>query len=228
MKTELESNDCGRRIVVGRNSHIWSVLSQSKLIDTQAYQAIGHRELSDFQFSSQDTVWILSYSRNPVENEAILQRLKEAAVANVCYITSASTNVVRITECYEYPRVKRLAHQSAITTCQAKVLSIGLFYTEENDLPSGTTAATSAKELANFIENPVWEPQAEFTRLFRPISRPFKNELEKRLYISYGKLQKLCGSYPCLMRPFDLVLRTLNMRWYGYIYLSNRLWFMTT
>lgn len=228
MKTRLESSDCGRKIVIGCNSHIWSVLSQSKLIDTQVYQAIGHRELCDFQFSSKDTVWILSYSRNPTENEAILQHLKEAAVAEVCYITSASTNVVSITECYEYPRVKRLAHQSAIATCQAKVLSIGLFYTEENELPCGTTAATSAQELANFIKSPIWDPQAEVTRLFRPISRPFKSGLEKSLYISYGILQKMCGPYPCLMRPFDLILRTLNMRWYGYIYLSNRLWFMTT
>lgn len=224
----MEPHNHGRQIVIGRNSHIWSVLSCSELLDASVFQAIGHRELQDFQFSSQDTVWILSYSRNPAENEAILQRLKKAGVAQVAYVTSASTNVSDITECYEYPRVKRLAHQTAIHQCRAKVLSIGLFYTDETELPCGTTAATSSKEMGEFMSAPHWDDQAEFTRLFRPITRPFKNRMEKALYISYGKLQKLCGSYPCLMRPFDLVLRTLNMRWYGYLYLSNRLWFTTT
>jgi hypothetical protein len=224
----MKSHHHSRHIVIGRNSYIWSVLSRSGLLDTSIFQAIGHREINNFQFTSQDTIWVLSYSRIPSENRAILQRLKEAGVTNVVYITSASTNVTHITKCYEYPRIKQQAHQLAINLCQAKVLSIGLFYTDEVELPCGTTAATSAQEMAKFMITPNWDNHAEPTRLFRPITRPFNNRLEKKLYILYGKLQELCGSYPCLMRPFDLVLRTLNMHWYGYLYLSNRLWFTMT
>jgi len=222
------SNNEGRQIILGRNSRIWSVLSQSELIKKYEFQAIGHFELRDFQFMPQDTVWVFSYSRDPADNEAILQHLKTVGVSAVNYITSASTNVSAITNCYEYPRVKQQAHKAAIEVCGARVLSIGLFYTNETELPCGTTAATSAVELAAFMKQPVWDDHAEFTHLFQPITRPFQNLLEKMLYSSYGRLQDLCGSYPCLMRPLDFILRMFKMRWYGYLYLSNKLWFTTT
>lgn len=228
MRNQVEFNNSGRHIVIGRNSRIWSVLVRLGLLDVKIFQAIGHQELSEFQFVPQDTVWIFSYSRNPEENEAILQHLARLKVAVVVYVTSASTNVTCITDCYEYPWVKSQAYLAAIKICKANVLSIGLFYTHETELPCGTTAATSAQELAEFMSAPSWDHQAEFTRLFSPVTRPFQNQLEERLYASYGKLQKLCGSYPCLMRPFDFALRMMNMRWYGYLYLSNKLWFTKT
>jgi hypothetical protein len=227
MQNQVEVNKSGRQIVIGRNSKIWSVLTQQGLLDTQIYQAIGHRELSEFQFVPQDTVWVFSYSRNPTENDALLLHLANLKLARVVYVTSASTNVATITNCYQYPLVKSQAHLTAIKICKANILSIGLFYTQETELPCGTTAATSAQELAEFMSAPSWDHQVEFTRLFTPVTRPFKSRLEERLYVSYGKLQTLCGSYPCLLRPYDLVLRTLNMRWYGYLYLSNKLWFTT-
>lgn len=217
-----------RQIIIGRNSHIWTVIKQSSQIKNSRFQAISHSELKSFEFEAQDTVWILSYSRIPSENEQILQHLKDSRVSKVIYITSASTNIADTTQCYEYPRVKRLAHQAARKICAAEVLAIGLFYSVESELPCGKTAATSADELITFLQTPHWNTQAEFTTLFQPIERPFRNNLEKGLFSLYGNLQKLCGPYPCLLRPFDIVLRALNMRWYGYLYLSNKLWFTTT
>ena len=51
-----------------------------------------------------------------------------------------------------------------------------------------------------------------------------RHAAEALLYRLYGRLQALCGSRPCLLRPLDLLLRGLGMRWYGYTHLSNRLW----
>ncbi len=226
MKSSEKFSSC-KQVIIGRNSHIWSVISKSKQINTLGFQAISHNEVEDFTFSPLDTVWVLSYSRIPTENEYILKYLRDSGVSKVVYITSASTNIADITNCYEYPQVKCLAHQAARKICDAEILSIGLFYSEKNELPSGKTMATSANELITFMLNPCWSTRAELTALFQPIERPFRSSLEKGLFTLYGKLQKICGPYPCLLRPVDVILRAFNMRWYGYLYLSNQLWFTT-
>ena len=226
--SQSEVSNETRHIVVGCNSYIWSILSRSTWLNFRAFHAISHRELEGFKFYANDSVWIFSYSRVVAENDTMFRCLAAAGVSNVVYVTSASTNVISITNCYEYPRIKQLAHESAIRICDAKVLSIGLFYTDQKSLPGGITASTSAKELALFMGAPSWADDGEVTHLFRAIERPFATGRELFIYKRYGELQRLCGSFPCLMRPIDLVLRIFGMRWYGYLYLSNRLWFTTT
>jgi len=222
------SDIIGRReVIIGSNSIIWKQLSNHDLLSGTSVEAISHREVESYDFLKSDRVWVLSYSREHQENLDLLNMIKNSSVNEVVYVTSASTNVLEVCDCYEYPKAKAKAHEAARLICNARILAIGLFYVDECDLPAGTTAATSAKMFAEFIQSPDWNTTDTIQLLFKPITRPFNSVFEKLMYTSYGKMQSLCGSMPCILRPLDLVLRSLNMRWYGYLYLSNKLWFTT-
>lgn len=215
-----------RLIVLGRNSKVWQSLKKSHLLVNASILAIGHAELTTFRFLPGDNVLVFSYSRSAKENFLLLEYLSKQNKVSVFYISSASTNVTSITRCYSYPRVKQQALEDAIRICNAKIINIGWFYNVVTELPPGLTAATSVDEIAMLIQEGM--PFSDrFLNLFHLVERPFRREFEKKLYRWYGVLIEGCGSYPCLLRPLDLILRTLGMRWYGYLYLSNRLWSTT-
>lgn len=192
--------------------------------------AVGHADVATFGFTSADRVWVLSYSRDPDANRALLGTLARTAVREIVYVSSSSTIVAAVTECYEYPRVKLRAELDALSlSATARVLTIGMMYENEAQLPAGANVATSYAELAAFVSKPVWpEEGGRRTRLFRVVQRPFGNPLEHWAYRGYARLMCHLASRPCVLRPLDLVLRTLGVRWYGYVHLSNRLWTSTT
>ena len=217
-----------RDVVLGSGSKVWATLSQRTELVQRFRHAIGHRELKTFEFHATDRVWVLSYSRIADENRAILHELQRAGVQQVVYVSSSSTVVTQVTRCYEYPRVKLVAEQQALELSQSKVLTIGLMYEDEQELPSGDNIATCYRELAAFMLAPDWpEAAGRRKRLFQVISRPFHGSIEPALHGLYGRLMSFAGGRPCLLRPFDLVLRMLQFRWYGYVFLSNRLWIST-
>lgn len=217
-----------RDIVLGRSSKVWQAVSREPGIAQRFTHAIGHRDLETFQFTDADRVWVLSYSRNPVDNEAIIARLRRAGVAEVVYVSSSSTIVGQRTRCYEYPRVKLLAETEALRWPQARVLTIGLMYRHAAELPAGENIATSYSELAQFMLAPRWSDDgSRRTPLLRRVRVSFRHAIEARLFLAYGALIDASGAHPCLLRPLDLALRVLGMRWYGYTYLSNRLWIST-
>lgn len=217
-----------RDVVLGSGSKVWTALSRRAEMAQRFRHAIGHRDLKTFEFRTTDRVWVLSYSRLADENRAILQHLQSAGVNQVIYVSSSSTIVGRTTRCYEYPRIKQIAEMHALELSQSKVLTIGLMYEDEQELPAGDNIATSYQELATFMLAPDWpDDGGRRNRLFRVISRPFNGSIEPALHWVYGRLMLFAGRRPCLLRPFDLVLRALQFRWYGYVYLSNRLWIST-
>lgn len=219
----------GRRdIVLGSNSVVWRRLSADARIAKRVVHAIGHRDMAAFEFTANDRLWVFSYSRREDENSALLARLCEAGVAEIIYLSSSSTCVAAKTSCYEYPRVKRQADLRVTEMPNGRVLTVGLIYGAEEELPAGENVATSIRELAEFMLAPNW-PAGNGNRknLLRAVKRPFSNRLEKILYRSYGAAIMAAGRYPCLLRPIDLILRSLGMRWYGYVYLSNRVWIST-
>jgi hypothetical protein len=232
-KTDLHQRDhlplVERQIVLGRNSKVWRELAQHPKLKDREFIAIGHAELESFTFLATDRVWVFSYSRNQQENEALLNSLQRAKVAEVVYVSSSSVKVAAKTNCYEYPRVKLKAEQFALSNPAAKVLTIGLVYNLETELPAGENIATSIGEIAGFMAAPSWLGQSQrTTHLFKTVSRDFSGAIEKLAYDAYGKLIFACASYPCALRPIDLLLRVFRMRWYGYVYLSNQLWISTT
>ena len=228
MTYNLKLDENQRQIVIGSNSQIWKSLSNSELKGNPEFQAISHSEVASFDFNPQDNVWILSYSRNPKENESLFLQLAVTRLANIFYITTATTNVLEVTRCYEYPRIKGLAQNASTLILEAHIVSIGVFYEEESCLPPGLTAATSAKELASFMKRPFFNFNGEPILLFRLVSRSFNRKFEKVVYLLYGMALRACGPFPCLLRPLDFFLRLLGVRWYGYLYLSNKLWSTTT
>jgi hypothetical protein len=201
------------------------MLSRREAIARRVSHAIGHRDLPTFEFAPSDRVWVLSYSRQPQENTALLERLRAAGLDDVIYVSSSSTVIGRATACYRYPRVKQLAEADARRLLGARILTIGLVYDDPEDLPAGNNIATACSELADFMLEPSW-PDEEGRRkyLFRVVRRPFRSSVERALYRLYGRLMTAARSRPCLLRPIDVVLRALRMRWYGYVYLSNRTW----
>lgn len=217
--------EAAREIVLGSGSKVWKSLAAQPALAGWAAAAIGHAEVNAFKFSAGDRVWIFSYSRREGENLALLARLQAAGVRELVYVSSASTIVDSITACYDYPRVKLAAERSTLALPQGRVLTLGLVYTHPSELPAGANIATSVAALAEFMTARSWPASAARTRqLFDVVDRPFAGALERRLFDVYGVLLTLSGRHACLLRPLDLVLRSLGMRWYGYTYLSNRLW----
>jgi hypothetical protein len=217
-----------RDVFVGCHSKVWQALSRRSVVAARSPQAIGHRELANFAFAPRDRVWILSYSRVEAENVALLELLRHSGVHETVYVSSSSTIASTLTACYEYPRVKARAELDALTLPNAKVLTIGLMYDDTAQLPAGTNVATSYDELAAFVASPAWpEDGARRKHLFRIVRRPFSNAAEQWAYLGYGRLMQWAGARPCLLRPLDVLLRALGARWYGYVYLSNRLWIST-
>lgn len=218
-----------REVVIGSHSKVWHGLSRHIGAARTLPLAIGHGEVAAFAFTPRDRVWVLSYSRLPAENAALLELLRHAGVGEIVYVSSSSAIVSELTRCYEYPRVKLRAELDALTLPNARVLTIGLMYEEPSELPGGADVATSFAELAAFVAAPEWPDGAgRRKRLFRVVRRPFTRALERAAYTAYGQLLRGSGSFPCLLRPLDLLLRACGARWYGYVYLSNRLWISTT
>lgn len=217
----------GRNVVLGVNSAIWKRLANHASLAKSPPIAIGHRDLRTFAFSPDDTVWVLSYSKLHQENIELLDYLAGLNLRAIVYLTSSSTIVTKVTRCFRYPLTKYLAETHARRFANAKIVTIGLVYMTETELPAGSNIATSYHELAQFISAAEWPAQGVDKRLFRIVERNFGSSVEKLLYRLYGSLQQLCGSQACLLRPFDLLLKLLGMRWYGYTYLSNRLWIST-
>jgi hypothetical protein len=214
-----------REVVLGRSSTVWQRLSAEPQLASRVGAAIGHHDLASFEFSPGDRVWVLSYSRDPRENSAMLQRLHAAGVREIVYVSSASTIVAQRTRCYEYPRVKLQAEQEALALPEAKLLTIGLMHDSVDELPAGTNIATRHAELAAFMLQPDWpDGGGRGKRLFHVEQRPFGSAFERAACGLYSSLLMAAGSRPCLLRPLDLILRLLGWRWYGYTCLSNRLW----
>ena len=217
-----------RHIFLGRHSKVWQGLAPRLTKVPCACIAIGHRDLTHFAFLPDDSVWVLSYSRRADENAALIAALKAANVAQIVYLSSSSVIVEQRTRCYEYPRVKQLAEQAVLALANGKVLTVGLVYGQLDELPRGPNVATSLDELAGFVGAPHWPAeQGKAKHLFRPISRPFSGLVERAAYRAYGGLMRVCGGFPCALRPFDVLLRAFGARWYGYVFLSNRLWIST-
>lgn len=214
-----------REVVLGRNSKVWRALSRLPGVSDTFEHVIGHLQLDRFEFTRQDRVWVLSHSRDPRENSRMLQRLLDSPVEQVVYISSASTIVLNVTRCYSYPLTKGLAEDRVLRDARGRVLTIGLVYEDAAELPSGRCVATHVEELARFMKSPKWGDRNDATtQLFRLVDRPFRSSLEHVAYRVYGSLISRLDRYACLLRPFDAALRLLGYRWYGYTFLSNRLW----
>jgi hypothetical protein len=214
-----------REIVLGRSAKIWKAISTKAGVTERFGHAIGHAQLPSFEFTPQDRVWVFAYSTEASENTAMLTRLKQAGVAEIVYITSSSTLIAPLTDCYAYPRAKKRAEDEAAQIPNCKILTLGLVVESLDELPAGVNAAITHDEIAQFMLNPVWPvDQGRRAHLLRRVERPFAHGGERALYALYGMLMSALSRQPCLLRPVDLVLRTLNMRWYGYTFLSNRLW----
>jgi hypothetical protein len=217
-----------REVILGRSAKIWQAIAQRPGMAERFPLAISHTELPSFAFTQHDRVWVLAYSRLPQDNSRMLQQLQAAGVAEIVYITSSSTIIATMTSCYEYPRAKKQAEDAAAALANGKVLTLGLVVETLDELPAGSNAATTIDEIAAFMLSPKWMTDGgKRTHLLRIVQRPFGGVLERVLYGLYGALMHVVPSKPCLLRPFDLVLRVMGMRWYGYTFLSNRLWTTT-
>lgn len=217
----------GRDIVIGKNSTVWRALAQAEPLRLAQFVAIGHGELNTFAFRPDDRVWVLSYARDMDANKRMFEQLRQAGDVSVIYISTATANVDEVTRCYEYPRVKRECERLSRSMLNALILRIGVVYRSESELPGGPTMATRLSEIAAFMADAgVTRRTQEPVALFSAVTRPFSSALEHAAFGSYGILQRW-APWPCLLRPLDIVLRALGWRWYGYLYLSNRLWLTT-
>ncbi|XIA64110.1 hypothetical protein ACFIOY_35115 [Bradyrhizobium sp. TZ2] len=218
-----------REVIIGKNSTVWRELTKRPDIGARFQVALGHNDLHGTGFLPTDRLWIFSYSRKAEENAALIERLKRAGAAEYVYVSSATTNVVPQTGCYNYPTVKLLAQNLARERLNARVLTIGVVFDRISELPGGATIATSYDDLARFMLAPQWPDRVEQpVRLFRSCERPFESKAEEIAFRMYGYAMNVLRRWPCVLRPVDFVLRGMGYRWYGYLYLSNKTWLTTT
>ncbi len=213
-----------REVVIGSNSRVWKASAADPRIAARFGLAIGHAQLGQFAFTPADRVWVFSYSRNPAENSQMFSILAAAGVREVVYVATASAIVSCCTDCYEYPRVKRLAELEARQRLAARVLTLGVVYNRLEELPAGLTMATSQASINEFLLDPQWLDGEHDRRLFVPVNEPFATRPEAWAHRIYGALIWRLRRWPCALRPLDLLLRLAGFRWYGYVYLSNLLW----
>jgi len=218
-----------RVVVIGSHSRTWHALAGRAALSTTVDFAIGHADAAGFRFLPTDRVWVLSYSRQADGNRQLLALLRAAGVQQICYVSSSSVIACQVSRCYEYPRVKEDAELATLAAPGGRVLTLGLLYDDAAELPGGDNVACSHDELADFMLHPTW-PDADGRRkfLFRRVRRPFSGPFESAAFALYDRALRACGAYPCLLRPVDFALRLCGWRWYGYVRLSNRLWYSTT
>jgi hypothetical protein len=218
-----------REVVVGRNSKVWRASVRNVAVARRFEQSIGHAEVEHFRFEPGDRVWVFAYSRKPAENSRLLAALEAAGARDVVYVSTATTNVTQLTGCYAYPRVKRLAEEEARRRFGARVLALGLVMDSLAQAPPGRHAITLQSRVDQFLLEPHW-PLEEGRRmhLFEPVTVQFSRAWERRVHYLYDRMQWALRRAPCLLRPIDLLLRAAGIRWYGYVNLSDRLWFTTT
>lgn len=214
-----------RNVVVGKNSFLWQKLSQRDDVKGADFVALGHSELSAFEFRRDDRVWLFSYSKREDENNRMIDFLISARVSSIVYLGSSSSIVVEVTNCYQYPRVKADAESRVLESPIGFSVVLGMVVHCDDELPGGTSVVTTIDELAEFLLSPTWPSDESHRRLlFRQVVRPFSSMTERKLYSAYGHMMAKVGAFPCVLRPIDFLLRSLNFRWYGYTYLGNRLW----
>jgi hypothetical protein len=217
-----------REVVIGRNSKVWRAVSRNPAVSARFRIALGHVEIAAFAFSAADRVWVLSYSRVQQDNTKLLMALESAGVREVVYVSTATTIVTGITRCYEYPRVKQAAEDEARARLNARILTLGLVVASLQEVPPGHNTTTLQSTIEAFLLAPHW-PHDGGTRmhLFEPVDVPFTRAWEAALHRIYDTMQWTLRSWPCVLRPFDVLLRAAGIRWYGYVNLSNRLWTTT-
>ncbi len=213
-----------RHIVIGKNSAVWHSLAHAEGIAGKFNIALSHSEVGGFPFSAEDEVWIFSYAPTDAGNVQLFDTLAAAGISNAVYVSSASVIATDVTQCYRYPSIKKRAELEAQKRIGASIVRLGLVYREPRELPAGSNMATSIAKLAGFMSQDSAPPAGAIVNLFERTDRPFSGRVEQSLYSWYGSLQSAAGRWPCLLRPIDYILRGLGMKWYGYVYLSNRLW----
>lgn len=217
-------------VIVGGGARIWRALCALPDFPAERFVVLHHDQCASHHFATGSRVWILAYGRRPQDNLRLIEQLRDRAVGcEFVYVSSSSCIVNTISGCYGYPRIKQQAARAATRLLGARTLLLGLVHGSPEELPRGTNAATPLGLLRDFLLAPRWpaDRHAEVPLLVT-VTRPFTGVLEARLHAGYGLLQKLCGRWPCLLRPLDVLLRAAGIRWYGYVYLSNRLWTATS
>lgn len=210
-------------MIVGRNSVIWRAISAR----LPHVSAIGHSEIATFEFRPDDIVWIFSYSLREQENRSMFHALSSGKAQRFVYVSSATANVADRHECYAYPRAKRAAEKAAGEILRAQIVRLGIVFDDPDEIPHGWQAQTSLDDIVAALESSVADGIESLPlRLFELRQRPFTRASERLAYALYGALVRILP-VPCLARPLDVVLRALGWRWYGYVFVSNRLWLTT-
>ncbi len=209
--------------MIGRSSALWTRIAGRVLAARPATLAVGHREIDQLQLSDGDQVWIFSYAPDEDANRRLLERLAARGSARHIYVSTATANIAGRIRCYRYPRVKAEAERDAARILGAETVRIGLIHDNPDELPAGFSVVTRLDDLVAAIVDPGRLPRAEggVGHLYNPVERPFSGAVERMSHNGYGALLRLCGSQPCLLRPLDLLLRSIGWRWYGYFRLSN-------
>ena len=141
-----------REVVLGRSSTVWRRLSADPALAARIGAAIGHSDLATFAFTPADRVWVLSYSREPQENSALLARLRDAGRARDRLRLVARPRSSRSARAATSIRASSNRRKTRHWHCpNTKVLTVGLMHDSAAELPAGSNIATRYADLAAFM-----------------------------------------------------------------------------
>lgn len=219
-----------RIVVIGRNSVLWSRIGGHILEQRPDTIAVGHRDIAKLRLTADDCVWIFSYAPSMEANRGLFGRIAALGAGQHVYLSSATANIADRARCYRYPRIKAQGEKDAAAILGAASVRIGLIHDDPAELPAGVSVATRLDDLVSAMTAGEGDfgPAGHVVHLHQLIERPFPNAAERAAYRGYGRLLRQLESRPCVLRPLDLVLRTIGWRWYGYFRLSNEQCLTTT
>jgi hypothetical protein len=209
-----------RIILVGKNSGLYR--NFKLYFDDFIDEAISHNDVHNFKFSKSDVLIILSYSFNTNLQRYFIGLLKKTSVNQIIVFSTVACLVSEKIKCYAYPDLKLQSEKNfrrsiprtvifrfgTIIDGQSRYVYRGTYVTEISDVVNGVKSAIKLHLKSKVIS------------IYNFCEFNNKNCFEYLLYQYYYKVISRM-SYPCLLRPLDLILRIVfGYKWYGYGVLS--------
>jgi len=204
-----------RKIIIGKNSKLFLNFKSEflRIFDL----CLSHKDLVDFKFRLDDVILILSYPKSILELNEMKINLGTLRKNKVILLSTCSVVVNKYTKCYAYPRIKLLQEK-----CFSEIFTNLLIYR------IGTVIRSN--QYKKYIGTCILDSNYFFESLDRQVSIAFDKKIitsfktiefnglsaESFFYNVYCFLIRFFSPYPCILRPFDLVLKWLGKPWYGY------------
>lgn len=219
-------------LVVGERSRLWALLSQCSDLQVKgrSFTAVSSRDIYNLSpvllQRSFSYAIVFSYSRCLTENMKLLRNL-HLLVPDLIYISTCSVMAADKGYPYKYPKVKRETEIFLRDSKLFKGLRIVRLGMVEGSFDSnkvkGLYKYTSLRMIAKEIQRGNFQNRSGvvFKNLYIDLENRFAPGIERICFRAYRRAILWHPVMGGLLRPLDLVCRSLGWHWYGYNCVAN-------